>query len=223
MAAGAPNPTNQKQPVKPSSFSSGWKSCVPKCGGKEKRQRADSYTDPNHETVITCLHCRTTQSIPSNSCSFVCSNCNKVNRIHLNISTGVRRLSFVIDMATHETFRLARLGSTTFGDEDQPASYKISQIPQCSVCMDGPGDMILLPCSHGGICEACAKHIAKNMSVGGAQCPKCREPIVKLVRISEVTPEGKIRGIGVEVPQEEVRRGPPRVPPPVGSIKAKDK
>lgn len=47
----------------------------------------------------------------------------------------------------------------------------------CNVCMDAPGDAVLVPCLHGGICRGCAKQIAENRAAGGARCPQCRTAI----------------------------------------------
>jgi hypothetical protein len=80
--------------------------------------------------------------------------------------------------------------------------------------------MVLLPCAHGAICEACAKHIAKNLSVGGNHCVKCREEIQELVRLSELHRDHAI-GVTVEVPRDSMRKDPPKVPPPPGMNKSK--
>jgi hypothetical protein len=87
--------------------------------------------------------------------------------------------------------------------------------------MDGPGDVVLLPCTHSAICEPCAKHIAKNKSVGGSHCPRCREEIKDLLRISELYAAGDAKGEPIIIPIQEIRKGPPKVPPPPGQHKAK--
>jgi len=123
---------------------------------------------------------------------------------------------------------LVRTSSCTFSPEEvaeangKPRRKDLEPIiPQCSVCMDGAGDVVLLPCTHSAICEACAKHIAKNKSVGGSHCPRCREDIKDLLRLSELYPEGDAKGEIIFIPIEEIRKGPPKVPPPPGQNKAK--
>mmetsp|Transcript_27984 Transcript_27984/g.51354 ORF Transcript_27984/g.51354 Transcript_27984/m.51354 type:complete len:382 (+) Transcript_27984:122-1267(+) len=56
----------------------------------------------------------------------------------------------------------------------------------CVVCLDMPGNMVLLPCAHGSVCEECATRIAQNHASGGAHCPHCRANIETLVKITEV-------------------------------------
>jgi hypothetical protein len=79
--------------------------------------------------------------------------------------------------------------------------------------------MVLEDCGHGGICEACSLQIASNKSVGGAHCPRCRQPIVKVLRIGELHDDtAKCKAL---VLPESISRSPPRVPPPVGWRKEK--
>ena len=94
------------------------------------------------------------------------------------------------------------------------------QLPQCSVCLDGAGDIVLLPCSHGGLCEECARHIARNMAVGGAHCPRCREPIERVVRISNLQ-YNVAHATELVFAPGEILKAPPKVPPPPGQKKNK--
>jgi len=72
-------------------------------------------------------------------------------------------------------------------------------VPQCVVCLDSPGNMVLLPCAHGGVCEECATRIAQNRASGGAHCPHCRSQIQTLVKIHEI--EGDLaKGIEYRIP-----------------------
>ncbi|EEQ99883.1 hypothetical protein Pmar_PMAR006555 [Perkinsus marinus ATCC 50983] len=94
---------------------------------------------------------------------------------------------------------------------------KATTIAPCSVCLDNPGDMVVLPCGHAGICQSCAVHIASNEAVGGSCCPKCRTEIDQLVRIGKVY-DTSIQGI--EAPFTRQARAPP-VPSPPGLEKMK--
>merc|ERR1712232_1090870 len=60
-------------------------------------------------------------------------------------------------------------------------------LPQCVVCLDSVGCMVLLPCAHGSVCEECVTRIAQNRASGGAHCPHCRSIIQTLVKIEEIT------------------------------------
>jgi len=67
------------------------------------------------------------------------------------------------------------------------------------VCLDMPGNMVLLPCAHGSVCEECVTRIVQNRASGGAHCPHCRSNIQVLVKISEI--EGEIaRGLELRIP-----------------------
>ena len=46
--------------------------------------------------------------------------------------------------------------------------------PECVVCLDPAPAIILLPCGHQCICEACC---AANKVKVGAQCPVCRQTV----------------------------------------------
>ena len=133
------------------------------------------------------------------------------------------RLSIVEEAPAEDTHHLVRTSSTTYhpvGSNVEPRSGE-PVVPQCQVCMDGPGDIVFLPCAHGAICEICAKHIAKNLSVGGNHCIKCREEIKTLVRLSELFPD-QATGVTVKVALNDIKKGPPKVPPPPGLNKSKD-
>ena len=94
----------------------------------------------------------------------------------------------------------------------------LPEIPTCSVCMEGAGDVIVLPCLHGGICEVCAEFILENKAVGGQRCPVCREEIRRLGRLASVSLINGIVAAELD-PPKSVNNQPPKVPPPPGSRK----
>ena len=222
-----------QQPPPPKKKESWWKRWTPKCGSSDKPSgpaapassgRAIMYPDStdNIDSVLTheCLSCREKCEAASSATSFVCRTCHKVHRI------SDRRLS-IVPSDNRDIVTLVRTSSTTFqpvGDElDLQARPSEAVVPQCQVCMDGPGDVVLLPCTHGAICESCAKHIARNLSVGGNHCVKCRQDIKDLIRLNELYTD-HATGVPVEVPQDSIRKGgPPKVPPPPGLNKSKDR
>ena len=212
------------------------KKCVPKCGKSKEPSGEGAQLAPAVEATIpvACLKCGLAERIVANQSSFVCKNCHRVHRVA--DSGGVRKLSIANDgSSSGEIYSLQRLSSSAYicGEKDvlsenpQMVGSSIvatgpAAIPVCSVCMDGPGDVVLLPCAHGAICEPCAKHISRNMSVGGSHCPKCRQPISRIVRVSELDGVAA-KGIAISVPESEIRKnGPPRVPPPPGLNKEKN-
>jgi hypothetical protein len=74
-----------------------------------------------------------------------------------------------------------------------------SGIPRCVVCLDMPGNMVLLPCAHGSVCEECVTRIVQNRASGGSHCPHCRSNIQVLVKIHEV--EGEFaKGLELRIP-----------------------
>jgi hypothetical protein len=209
-----------------------WKKLVPKCGGG----KTSTASPPNNLSTqlqtaeggvfkIACANCGEVQPIIENLSAFVCCKCHKVNRIMVESN---RRTGTISSDDSAEPVMLVRTSSSTFLPaefvEDIQKQRKEMEpiIPHCSVCMDAPGDVVLLPCSHSAICEECAKHIAKNKSVGGSHCPRCREDIKSLLRLSELYPEGDAKGVPIVIPKEDMRSGPPRVPPPPGLNKAKN-
>jgi hypothetical protein len=210
-----------------------WKRWMPKCGAGKPKDRGeipshledtvDAKNNASFGITIKCLSCGQSGEFQSSAFSYVCKNCHRVHRVYAeNFGTSERRLSITSE---GEPITLVRTSSTTFlpvtYDENAQARPSEPVVPQCQVCMDGPGDIVLLPCSHGAICEACAKHIARNLSVGGNHCVKCRQEIQSLVRLSELYTD-HATGISVVVPQDSVRKGPPKVPPPPGLNKSKN-
>lgn len=199
--------------------------CVPGCGKSSAAAKtAHAAQSTTAGFSINCGNCAQAQSVQNCLTAFVCDSCHRVNRIVIE-DPGTRRVSIVPKNSPDE-FQLVRTSSSTFTpesaelDKSQLKPHNDMLVPQCTVCMDGPGDMVLLPCSHGAICEACAQHISRNLSVGGAHCPKCRVDIHQLVRVCELHAQAA-RGVPVLVPDHLRRNAPPKVPPPAGQNKAK--
>lgn len=105
----------------------------------------------------------------------------------------------------------------SFSGDGSSTSIKAEELCVCSVCVENPGDMVLLPCNHGGLCDACARHIAFNNAVGGTHCPKCRSSIHGLLRIGEINKDS-IRCITIPI-EDAMTKNPPRVPTLIGGKK----
>jgi hypothetical protein len=85
------------------------------------------------------------------------------------------------------------------GDLESASNIGEDGIPQCVVCLDKPGCMVLLPCAHGGVCEGCVTRIAQNRAFGGAHCPHCRSNIKTIVKLHEI--DGELaKGIEFRIP-----------------------
>jgi DNA-directed RNA polymerase subunit RPC12/RpoP len=72
-------------------------------------------------------------------------------------------------------------------------------LPTCVVCLENEGNMVLLPCAHGGTCEECSTRIAQNRAYGGAHCPHCRSSIETLVKLYEVD-SSTAKGVEFRIP-----------------------
>lgn len=62
----------------------------------------------------------------------------------------------------------------------QPAS-RTEGGPVCKVCMDQRPDIVLRPCNHGGLCEACVRKMFHES--GRRECPWCRQPVSKVLKV----------------------------------------
>lgn len=203
--------------------------CLPKCGGKKEAATSSKGVQLVSEHELVCGQCKTAQSVSKDSTVFVCLNCHSVNRVNTVTAADPVVLADSPVNPT-ETITLRRVNSSTFvecNDETvitpvmNAADNAACAIGPCSVCMDGAGDMIFQKCNHGGFCEACARHIAQNMAVGGAHCPRCREPITQVVRIVQMN-QDIVTAVSVEVQTGgALGKTPPKVPPPRGFNKAK--
>ena len=46
---------------------------------------------------------------------------------------------------------------------------------QCTICFSAPSNVVLIPCNHLCICEACFEHYKQSQADGGnVKCPMCR-------------------------------------------------
>lgn len=212
-----------------------WK-CIPKCGGKKDSSSSKAPVQLDSEHSLVCGQCKTSQSVSRDSSVFVCLNCHAVNRVGVTVDTpsaepgtAPEPQAGLVDIPEEnaETITLRRVNSSTFVDVNSASMPPLDSkegpvvIGPCSVCMDGAGDMIFQKCNHGGFCEACARHIAQNMAVGGAHCPRCREAITQVVRIVQIDNNNIIKAVHVSVQTASDSKAPPKVPPPRGFNKAK--
>jgi hypothetical protein len=60
---------------------------------------------------------------------------------------------------------------------EEPATAGTSE---CSVCMDAPAEVALVPCYHMVFCTSC---IVEFMERGSGKCPLCRSPYDRCQRI----------------------------------------
>ncbi|EEQ97918.1 hypothetical protein Pmar_PMAR025542 [Perkinsus marinus ATCC 50983] len=103
--------------------------------------------------------------------------------------------------------------------EDCKISIRAALLP-CSICLDRPGDCVLLPCNHGGFCQVCSIYVGCNLAVGGRHCPKCREYIDQIIRIGKIH-EMELKGNPVALPMPLADEKPPEAAAPVGIERSK--
>mmetsp|Transcript_48778 Transcript_48778/g.115931 ORF Transcript_48778/g.115931 Transcript_48778/m.115931 type:complete len:297 (+) Transcript_48778:159-1049(+) len=60
-----------------------------------------------------------------------------------------------------------------------------SFVNMCKLCYDNKVEVVVLPCKHGGMCEACLRRslYSRPLHRGGRACPLCRRPIKEVVRL----------------------------------------
>lgn len=92
-----------------------------------------------------------------------------------------------------------KVAPSVIGKVDVESASNDGGLPQCVVCLDETGNMVLLPCAHGGVCEECVTRIVQNRAFGGAHCPHCRSGIRTIVKLQEV--EGELaKGVELRIP-----------------------
>ena len=194
-------------------------SCMASCMGRRGDGRDRNQEDaPRQQDVLkTCGICGTEVRINPQAQVFICQQCRAVNRIG---DFGASALP-----PGPEALRRTASGIFQPTTDAQAAAAvvepPVTEIKSCTVCLDGVGDCVFMPCAHGGFCEACARHIAGNAAVGGAHCPRCRRAIERVLRITQATGGSIVKAVDLKVQLGEAsgRKAPPRVPPPPGSRK----
>jgi Zinc finger, C3HC4 type (RING finger) len=184
------------------------------CFGFFSGKSKDSNTrvpPPPAQVDVRCLSCNAPQTVTPPA--FVCRICNILNRINGDCPSD----------NPEESMNLRRMGSSIFQISNErilpigtPAEFRI---PSCSVCLDGIGDIVFLPCLHGGFCEDCARQVASNSAVGGAHCPRCRVSIEGVYRMREVLGGNLVKCVNLDIKIGGGKKSPPKVPPPPGSRK----
>mgnify|MGYP001993505195 CR=1 FL=1 len=48
----------------------------------------------------------------------------------------------------------------------------------CSICCTRPRNTVMVPCGHGGVCDACATRCERR-----GRCPTCRGPVEGTLRV----------------------------------------
>ena len=161
--------------------------------------------------AVHCAKCGASHSISEATKAFICPKCFAVNTL------SDSKKQSVVNLAHFDIIELP-FTSRAFESTDSKSliSNSLPDIAPCSVCMEEPGDVIMIPCRHGAVCEDCARFIIGNNAVGGQKCPKCRQSISQIAKMAEVT-HTTITAVHLNV--GVIASGPPRVPPPPGSRK----
>ena len=189
------------------------------CGSSAAQRQEDTDRSPSGEATRMCGRCGASSN--SSLSAFVCPSCRAVNR--LNPPGNLRGQTVPEEEKDSDPVILRRMGSGVFQVvNSQPVQLIGSAVPlisNCSVCLEGAGDCVVQPCAHGGICEACARHIAGNAAVGGAHCPKCRKEIETVLRLARMPSESSAIAVKIDLEPIDKTKAPPRVPPPPGHKK----
>ncbi|CAE6959514.1 unnamed protein product [Symbiodinium sp. CCMP2592] len=161
--------------------------------------------------VVECGSCHHRQYVQANISAFVCEGCRRTNHVSywvkpeelLYCASGPIKF-FQFQRAGRAFWREVseRESEPAHGARDCPTNEPApkqtdpdieslsnlgeeSVVPRCVVCLDEPGCMVLLPCSHGAVCEACVTKIVQNQACGGAHCPHCRSNIGTVVKLRD--------------------------------------
>ncbi|KAF4680766.1 hypothetical protein FOZ60_013004 [Perkinsus olseni] len=175
-----------------------------------KKEGADFAVDG---VEIECGNCRASTRIPEEANNFLCESCKSVNRVTV-YPLGDRGVDVVEEPScTVPRQRGANHGLQLAGDSS-------GVLLPCSICLDRPGDCVLLPCNHGGFCQVCSIYVGCNLAVGGRHCPKCREYIEQIIRIGRIH-EMELKGNPVAIPMPLEGEEPPEAAAPVGMGRSK--
>ena len=209
------------------------RSCLAFCKGGGERP-VNETTMRSEEISVTCGACGAVRTVGRGAAGFVCGGCRCVNRLGFGelvgevVSREAESQGIILEGGVggvgNGPVMLRRMGSGIFQlQPDLPAppmstasNSSAQLIPNCSVCLEGAGDVVVTPCAHGGLCEPCARHIAGNAAVGGAHCPKCRKDIDRVLRLSRILADNTAVGVALDIPLADKQRAPPKVPPPPG-------
>lgn len=169
-----------------------------------QQRRRDAGRAPPGMLAVACGTCDAPQHVGARGTVFVCFQCHAVNLTPLQASEAEQPT---------RTYTVGRIGEDLYSVEEdgvRPAaagnaarrvlseaekSQLAASLPACSVCMDSCGDMVLLPCMHGGICEPCTRQICSARAMAEAlaghapqagTCPVCRQPIERVSKIIDV-------------------------------------
>ncbi|CAE7513957.1 unnamed protein product [Symbiodinium natans] len=183
---------------------------------------------PEGMRIVECGSCRTAQYVSAHGRIFICCSCHCANRIPMDAARAEELIvadgplkKFEFKKGGENFWQEVSQEELEEGAEaspeapipqgvDKPAPSLIGKVdmenastgerfPQCVVCLDEPGCMVLLPCAHGGVCEACVTRIVQNRAFGGSHCPHCRSTISTIVKLQEV--EGELaKGVELRIP-----------------------
>mmetsp|Transcript_40200 Transcript_40200/g.92407 ORF Transcript_40200/g.92407 Transcript_40200/m.92407 type:complete len:222 (-) Transcript_40200:25-690(-) len=127
-------------------------------------------------------------------------------------------------------FEVWRLSNTTFACKDlqvpagascPPKMPTLGSVPEavaavsmenCEICCERSAEIVLLPCSHGGICRQCSEEILRRSA---GHCPHCRGAVERMVLVD--SPVRLLQGevcLGTRIPMQVTA---PPVPHPVAS------
>lgn len=161
---------------------------------------------------VECGWCQFLQFAPKSASIFICYHCHCMNKI-----PEISRFRIPDEEKDFYQYEFSIIQSNYFKLEDKklcndwqvrPSIYgdpentemRVVEFDWCDVCMDHPGNMILLPCGHGGLCDLCATKIVQDWNVT-SKCPHCRTDIETLIKLEDMSDDkSRVAGFDYLVP-----------------------
>lgn len=186
----------------------------------QNRRTAPTRCPPGM-VAVACGTCDSPQHVVATGRVFVCFQCHSVNVTPMAAaSSNEPRAQYTVGRVGEDLFSVTEDSRTAGGTDpasgDADAAAQQLNLAACSICMDQTGDMVLLPCAHGGICEACTRQIcslraAAQAVAGGAPpagvCPVCRRGIERVIKIYDIASDtGQIKAEEVRIPIANIFR-----------------
>ncbi|KAF4704012.1 hypothetical protein FOZ63_025705 [Perkinsus olseni] len=184
--------------------------------GRAGRQEAapTAGTSDGAMLVASCASCGREQYVPriETAVAFTCFECRRANPVPWVASHPVEQTGPLME------YEFTRVNNTFFRVSGQrehhasenpaimtplapimvgrPAEEGEVDVPSCTICMDAPGDSVVLPCAHGGFCITCISAIKQS---GRPYCPQCRKLIDRAVRLEEIS-DRVAKGVEIRLP-----------------------
>lgn len=114
---------------------------------------------------------------------------SNLNSGELPVQSKVKNSLFNRISLPRDIDRMTGMGEPGFND---------TFVNLCKFCFDARADVVILPCKHGGFCEACLRKILyiRPAHKGGNSCPWCRKKIIEVIKMYA---DGAVKGYGYAI------------------------